>query len=133
MRIGEAYEGERPVYSFEFFPPKTDEGAANLMRAAADLKEAVKPDFISVTYGAGGTTRDRTFEAVTKILGNHCNLLLDCRGTVQRAERPRTTWRQVSKLLRGVRRMPFGPVSTGFSGLPAQVTVCFNGLRHSTR
>ena len=67
MRIGEAYEGERPVYSFEFFPPKTDEGAANLMRAAADLKEAVKPDFISVTYGAGGTTRDRTFEAVTKI------------------------------------------------------------------
>jgi len=67
LRIGEAYEGERPVFSFEFFPPKTDVGAANLMRAAADLKEAVQPDFISVTYGAGGTTRDRTFEVVTQI------------------------------------------------------------------
>ncbi len=67
MRIGEAYEGERPVFSFEFFPPNTDEGAENLMRSAADLKAAVQPDFISVTYGAGGTTRDRTFELVTKI------------------------------------------------------------------
>ena len=67
MRIGEAYEGERPVFSFEFFPPQTDEGAENLMRSAADLKAAVQPDFISVTYGAGGTTRDRTFELVTKI------------------------------------------------------------------
>lgn len=67
MRIGEAYEGERPVFSFEFFPPNTDEGAANLMRSAAELKAAVQPDFISVTYGAGGTTRDRSFEVVTKI------------------------------------------------------------------
>ncbi len=67
MRIGEAYEGERPVFSFEFFPPQTDEGAESLMRSAADLKAAVQPDFISVTYGAGGTTRDRTFELVTKI------------------------------------------------------------------
>ncbi len=67
MRIGEAYEGERPVFSFEFFPPETDAGAENLMRSAADLKAAVQPDYISVTYGAGGTTRDRSFEVVTKI------------------------------------------------------------------
>jgi len=67
LRIGESYEGERPVFSFEFFPPMTDEGAANLMRSAADLKAAVQPDFISVTYGAGGTTRDRSFDIVTQI------------------------------------------------------------------
>jgi methylenetetrahydrofolate reductase (NADPH) len=67
MRIGESYEGDRPVFSVEFFPPKTDEGAENLMRAAAELKQAVQPDFISVTYGAGGTTRDRTFEVVKRV------------------------------------------------------------------
>ena len=67
MRIGESYQGDRPVFSVEFFPPKTDEGAENLMRAAAELKQAVQPDFISVTYGAGGTTRDRTFEVVKRV------------------------------------------------------------------
>ena len=67
MRITEAYEGDRPVFSFEFFPPQTDQGAENLMRAAAELKQAVQPDFISVTYGAGGTTRDRTFEVVKRV------------------------------------------------------------------
>ena len=67
MRIGESYQGERPVFSFEFFPPKTDQGAENLMKAAAELKQAVQPDFISVTYGAGGTTRDRTFEVVKRV------------------------------------------------------------------
>jgi len=67
VRITEAYEGDRPVFSFEFFPPQTDQGAENLMRAAAELKQAVQPDFISVTYGAGGTTRDRTFEVVKRV------------------------------------------------------------------
>ncbi len=57
----------RPIFSFEFFPPKTDEGARNLMSTVADLKTAWNPDFISVTYGAGGSTRDRTIEVVTKI------------------------------------------------------------------
>lgn len=66
-RIGEVYESGHPVFSFEFFPPKTDAGANNLMRTAADLKEQVEPDFISVTYGAGGSTRDRTHEVVTRI------------------------------------------------------------------
>jgi methylenetetrahydrofolate reductase (NADPH) len=67
VRINEAYEDDRPVFSFEFFPPRTDQGAENLMRAVAELKQAVQPDFISVTYGAGGTTRDRTFEVVTRV------------------------------------------------------------------
>lgn len=66
-RISEIYGSAGPVFSFEFFPPKTDEGAQNLMRTAADLKESVEPDFISVTYGAGGTTRERTHAVVTRI------------------------------------------------------------------
>ena len=65
--IAEIYASGKPVFSFEFFPPKTDKGATNLMRTAADLKESVEPDFISVTYGAGGTSRDRTHAVVTAI------------------------------------------------------------------
>ena len=67
MRIREFHGRYRPVFSFEFFPPKTDDGARNLMRTVADLKEALNPDFVSVTYGAGGSTRARTLECVTRI------------------------------------------------------------------
>ena len=67
MRICDVYGQGRPVFSFEFFPPKTDAGAANLMRTCADLKAALEPDFVSVTYGAGGSTRDRTHALVTSI------------------------------------------------------------------
>ena len=67
MRISQLHGQGRPVFSFEFFPPKTDQGAENLMRAVADLKEALEPDFVSVTNGAGGTTRQRTLEVVTRI------------------------------------------------------------------
>lgn len=67
MRISDCYGRGRSVFSFEFFPPKTDEGAANLMATAADLQRALAPDFVSVTYGAGGSTRARTLEVVTRI------------------------------------------------------------------
>ena len=67
MRIRDFHGRYRPVFSFEFFPPKTDEGASNLMRTVADLKDALAPDFVSVTYGAGGSTRARTLECVTRI------------------------------------------------------------------
>jgi methylenetetrahydrofolate reductase (NADPH) len=61
VRIDEIIEStDGPVFSFEFFPPKTDEGERNLRRALEDLR-AFDPDFVSVTYGAGGTARDRTF------------------------------------------------------------------------
>jgi methylenetetrahydrofolate reductase (NADPH) len=56
-----------PVFSFEFFPPKTDAGAAQLMETVGDLKDALSPDFVSVTYGAGGSTRDRTLQVVTNV------------------------------------------------------------------
>lgn len=58
--------GGEPVFSFEFFPPKTDEGMANLFEAVAALRE-LDPAFVSVTYGAGGSTRDRTIAIVGRI------------------------------------------------------------------
>lgn len=67
MRISEIYQAGKPVYSFEFFPPKTDQGAENLMATVADLKEKMSPHFVSVTYGAGGSTSDRTLEVVSRI------------------------------------------------------------------
>ncbi|MFQ5353274.1 MAG: methylenetetrahydrofolate reductase [NAD(P)H] [Candidatus Binatia bacterium] len=66
MRISELFGKERPVFSFEFFPPKTDEGRKTLLTTIADLK-TLEPDFVSVTYGAGGSTRDRTVELVAYI------------------------------------------------------------------
>jgi methylenetetrahydrofolate reductase (NADPH) len=58
-----------PVFSFEFFPPKGDDGVAAVMQSVADLKEALAPNFVSVTNGAGGSTRARTLETVTRIQG----------------------------------------------------------------
>ena len=55
-----------PSISFEFFPPKTDEGMAKLREARRQL-QATNPRFFSVTFGAGGSTRDRTMEAVLDI------------------------------------------------------------------
>ncbi len=69
MKICDAHGRDRPVFSFEFFPPKTDEAAGQLMETVADLKEILAPDFVSVTYGAGGSTRARTLECVTRIQG----------------------------------------------------------------
>src|SRR3712207_932811 len=66
MRIDELFEQRRPVFSFEFFPPKTDEGQRTLEETLSELKEDV-PEFVSVTYGAGGATRGRTVE-ITKWL-----------------------------------------------------------------
>jgi methylenetetrahydrofolate reductase (NADPH) len=53
-------------YSFEFFPPKTADGIANLRLARAELAK-YNPEFFSVTFGAGGSTRDRTMDAVFEI------------------------------------------------------------------
>ncbi len=65
MRIDEIIAaGDEPCFSFEFFPPKTDEGEQNLRLALEDLR-TFEPDFVSVTYGAAGSTRARTVQ-VTK-------------------------------------------------------------------
>lgn len=54
------------LFSFEFYPPKTEEGAASLQVVHSKLAE-LKPDFFSVTFGAGGSTRDLTFDTVIDI------------------------------------------------------------------
>jgi len=64
MRIDEILGERRPVFSFEFFPPQTEEGMEQLKRAVGDLSKDA-PSYVSVTYGAGGSTRERTVE-VTK-------------------------------------------------------------------
>ncbi|MBL8292966.1 MAG: methylenetetrahydrofolate reductase [NAD(P)H] [Bryobacterales bacterium] len=67
MRIGSLYGSGKPVFSFEFFPPKTEAAAEDLLHTVGDLQTALAPDFISVTYGAGGSTRSRTLDCVTRI------------------------------------------------------------------
>src|SRR6185369_11904369 len=57
--ISELFAPHRPLRSLEFFPPKDDAGVEAL-RATAKAVKRMEPDFVSVTYGAGGTTRDRT-------------------------------------------------------------------------
>jgi methylenetetrahydrofolate reductase (NADPH) len=66
MRISERLRSRAPFFSFEFFPPKTDAGVASLMDALATLR-ALDPAYVSVTYGAGGSTRDRTIEIAKRI------------------------------------------------------------------
>jgi methylenetetrahydrofolate reductase (NADPH) len=61
----------RPVISFEFFPPKTDEGERNLLEKTLPALLAAKPDYCSVTYGAGGSTRDKTLTIVDRIQRQH--------------------------------------------------------------
>jgi methylenetetrahydrofolate reductase (NADH) len=66
MRIDQILVERQPVFSFEFFPPHTPEGEANLRAALDDLKDD-QPAFVSVTYGAGGSTREKTVEIVKSI------------------------------------------------------------------
>ncbi len=66
MRIDELLGRPEPTFSFEFFPPKTEQGEANLFAALAELRE-LEPSYVSVTYGAGGSTQDKTLEIVKRI------------------------------------------------------------------
>jgi methylenetetrahydrofolate reductase (NADPH) len=70
MRIDRILAGDGPVFSFEFFPPKTEAGERNLYSALEEL-EALEPSFVSVTYGAGGSTREKTIEIVKRIKDEH--------------------------------------------------------------
>jgi len=86
MRIDEIIDGsEEPVFSFEFFPPKTEDGERSLQQALEDLRP-LEPSFVSVTYGAGGSTRTRTIEIVKRIkedFGLEAMAHLSCVGSTQ--------------------------------------------------
>jgi methylenetetrahydrofolate reductase (NADPH) len=82
MRISEILEQRRPVFSFEFFPPKTDEGHRTLEGTLEVLRDDA-PDYVSMTYGAGGATRNKTVELTKWIkqdLGIEAMAHLSCVG-----------------------------------------------------
>src|SRR6476620_10032365 len=66
MRIDQILGKGRPTISFEYFPPKTDTGFSQLYQTIAEL-HANKPSYVSVTYGAGGSTREKTVDLVERI------------------------------------------------------------------
>jgi methylenetetrahydrofolate reductase (NADPH) len=85
MRVAELYARGAPVFSFEFFPPKTDEGYQALYEAIGELKR-LGPGFVSVTCGAAGSTRRKTAELVVRIqgeLGLTAMAHVVCTGTTQ--------------------------------------------------
>src|SRR5258707_5009716 len=66
MHIHDIFQAHPTTFSFEFFPPKTDEASEELFTNIAQL-QALQPSFVSVTYGAGGSTRERTHDLVVRI------------------------------------------------------------------
>ena len=66
MKIGQILKDKKQIFSFEFFPHKTDEGEKRLFETIENLRE-LAPSFVSVTYGAGGSTRNKTVGWVTRI------------------------------------------------------------------
>jgi methylenetetrahydrofolate reductase (NADPH) len=66
MDIRDLFQSRRTTFSFEFFPPKTTEGASDLIEHVREF-EKLKPTFVSVTYGAGGSTRQLTHDLVVRI------------------------------------------------------------------
>ncbi len=65
-KLSDMYARDGLTFSIEFFPPKTDEGMDNLFAAVAELKK-LEPDFVSVTYGAGGSSRAKTMSIVKRL------------------------------------------------------------------
>ncbi|MDQ6676278.1 MAG: methylenetetrahydrofolate reductase [NAD(P)H] [Acidobacteriota bacterium] len=66
MQIRELLAAGKPSFSFEFFPPKNEEAAAQLEKTIAELS-VLEPTFVTVTYGAGGSTREKTIDIVSRI------------------------------------------------------------------
>lgn len=66
MHISDLLQPNKPSYSFEFFPPRSEKAVESLYQTIEELK-AYNPSFVSVTYGAGGTTRDLTHDLVVRI------------------------------------------------------------------
>jgi methylenetetrahydrofolate reductase (NADPH) len=71
VRIPEMYGRQKPTISFEFFPPKSDAAEEALFRDTVPGLQRLQPAFISVTYGAGGGTRERSFRIVDRLRKHH--------------------------------------------------------------
>ncbi len=71
MGLGEFFNKQKPGLSFELYPPKTDEGVELLLDAVSELIE-FSPDFFTCTYGAGGSTRDRTLQILSEVKSRFC-------------------------------------------------------------
>lgn len=87
MKIIDLYQRQQPTISFEFFPPKTDPGMGSLLRTVHQLK-TLKPGFVSITYGAMGSTRDKTLDLVRQMkhdVGLEAMSHLSCVGTSKRS------------------------------------------------
>jgi len=85
VKIRQLLQQKEPIFSFEFFPPKTDEGERKLFETIENLQQ-LSPSFVSVTYGAGGSTRDKTVGWVSRIkndLGIEAMAHLTCVGSSQ--------------------------------------------------
>jgi len=85
MRIRELLDAGGPAFSFEFFPPKTAQAEVTLFRTIDRLRP-LRPAFVSVTYGAGGSTRDKTIDLVCRIkhdIGIEAMAHLTCVGATQ--------------------------------------------------
>jgi methylenetetrahydrofolate reductase (NADPH) len=66
MHIQDIFQSRPTTFSFEFFPPKTDKASDELFATIAQL-QTLEPSFVSVTYGAGGSTRERTHDLIVRI------------------------------------------------------------------
>jgi len=94
MRIADLYARGGPVFSFEFFPPKSDEGYRALYETIGDLKR-LEPGFVSVTCGASGSTRHKTADLVVRIqrdLGLTAMAHVVCTGTTVEELRDNLAW-----------------------------------------
>lgn len=67
MRVTSLYESKKPVISMEFFPPRNEKAAETFGTTIANLA-ALKPDYMSITFGAGGSTRDGSYQTVKKVM-----------------------------------------------------------------
>jgi len=85
MHIRDLFGLSLPAFSFEFFPPRSEEAVAQLERTISDLR-CLEPSFVSVTYGAGGSTREKTIDIVSRIrrdAGIEAMAHLTCVGSTQ--------------------------------------------------
>ncbi|MDH5610944.1 MAG: methylenetetrahydrofolate reductase [NAD(P)H] [Gammaproteobacteria bacterium] len=76
----------KPIFSCEFFPPRTDAGMDKLIATHRQLNDIINPAFFSVTFGAGGTTRDRTMETVKQLHSDSSQIIaphISCMGSTK--------------------------------------------------